>query len=256
MNWAPNVGTLGGSERALVDQTMESRIRLQLDELISSGLAGQRLPSERELASVLGVARMTLRRLLDTFIQDGRVERKVGSGTFIAKPLIASQMQLASFSEEMRSRGMKPSSTVIVNETVSVRSDLASTLVVPIDTFATRITRVRRGDDEPIGVETVFIPQWCNFSLSDEELKGSLYELLAQKYGVYVQSARVEISVAKPSTRICELLEISSEDSCMRIDMVDVDQSGRRIMAATCWYRADRYHVRMSTARMQNRVAS
>jgi hypothetical protein len=31
--------------------------------------------------------------------------------------------------------------------------------------------------------------------------------------------------------------------------MVDADQHGRRIMVATCWYRADRYRVHLGTSR-------
>lgn len=46
---------------------------------------GSRLPPERELAGHYGVARNTLRRLLEELAQEGLLERQVGRGTFVPR---------------------------------------------------------------------------------------------------------------------------------------------------------------------------
>ena len=52
---------------------------------------GSRLPPERELATTLGVSRMTLRQALDGLVQRGLLVRAGGRGTYVAEPEGASR---------------------------------------------------------------------------------------------------------------------------------------------------------------------
>jgi GntR family uxuAB operon transcriptional repressor len=57
-----------------------------LDQLHSGQWrAGDRLPTERELADTFGVSRTTVRKALADFKQQGLIEQTVGSGTFVAQ---------------------------------------------------------------------------------------------------------------------------------------------------------------------------
>lgn len=66
---------------------MEDKVHTRLRSWIAaSGLKeGARLPAERELATTLGVTRAELRKALLVMEVDGRLERGVGRGTFLAK---------------------------------------------------------------------------------------------------------------------------------------------------------------------------
>ena len=46
---------------------------------------GEKIPSERELAENFSVSRMTLRQAIQTLVDEGILERKIGSGTFVAR---------------------------------------------------------------------------------------------------------------------------------------------------------------------------
>jgi GntR family transcriptional regulator len=71
--------------------------------------AGDRLPTERELAGELGVARPTLRRSMQLLESAGVVERRQGSGTYVAQPRVSMDMRvLMSFSRGMLSAGLRP----------------------------------------------------------------------------------------------------------------------------------------------------
>ena len=55
---------------------------------------GDRLPSERELSNLLGVSRTTVRQGLKVIESMGRIETRVGSGTFVTNKNILTQFNL------------------------------------------------------------------------------------------------------------------------------------------------------------------
>ena len=62
------------------------QIHNQLRENIESGKwkVGQKIPAERELAASFDVSRMTLRQAIQALVDEGILERRVGSGTVVA----------------------------------------------------------------------------------------------------------------------------------------------------------------------------
>jgi len=63
----------------------QQQVAISLRRDIAEGryAEGARLPPERELAAAYGIARNTLRRLLDELSAEGLLERHVGRGTFV-----------------------------------------------------------------------------------------------------------------------------------------------------------------------------
>lgn len=58
----------------------------RLRERIRSGELGPRLPSQLELAELLGVSPKTVQKALDILKAEGLVYGRPGLGTFVAKP--------------------------------------------------------------------------------------------------------------------------------------------------------------------------
>ena len=63
------------------------QIHDQIKSEIEQGIwkIGDRLPSERELAVKFNVSRMTLRQAIQNLADEGILERKIGSGTYVAR---------------------------------------------------------------------------------------------------------------------------------------------------------------------------
>ena len=75
---------------------------------------GQKLPSERDLAEQFMVSRMTLRQAISLLVEEGVLERRVGSGTFVASTRVQEKMRgTTSFTEIVISQGKVPSSQLI-----------------------------------------------------------------------------------------------------------------------------------------------
>ena len=90
--------------------TKQRATRQQVMDLIRELGVGTAIPSERQLSADLGVSRLTLRAALDELAQEGYLVRRQGSGTYVQRPKISQQLTMTSFSEDMRRRGMVPSS--------------------------------------------------------------------------------------------------------------------------------------------------
>ena len=54
---------------------------------------GERLPSERDLAEQFDVSRMTLRQAVSLLVEEGVLERRVGSGTFVSSTRVQEKMR-------------------------------------------------------------------------------------------------------------------------------------------------------------------
>ena len=92
------------------------RIHDQIKKEIDEGLwkIGDRLPSERDLAERFEVSRMTLRQAITLLVEEGILERRVGSGTYIASSRVQEKMRgTTSFTEIVKSQGKKPSTKLI-----------------------------------------------------------------------------------------------------------------------------------------------
>src|SRR5688572_7696175 len=98
--------------------TKQSQVRDELLGMVEELAVGDAIPSERRLASHLGVSRPTLRAVVDDLVREGLLRRRHGSGTYVAEPKIALPLTMTSFTEDMRRRGMRPGSRVRSFETV------------------------------------------------------------------------------------------------------------------------------------------
>jgi len=71
-------------------------------DVIAAGslLPGDRLPPERELASMLGASRPSLREALRSLKAEGRVDVRHGTGVFVAEPETTRTLRAALYAEE------------------------------------------------------------------------------------------------------------------------------------------------------------
>lgn len=92
------------------------QIQRALMEKIQSGelSEGDPLASEEELSRHYQVSRMTARQALHGLKTSGYAFSEKGRGTFVTRPKLEKNiMHLQGFTEEMRQRGMKPSSKLL-----------------------------------------------------------------------------------------------------------------------------------------------
>lgn len=225
-----------------------------VDDVISGLGPGDPLPSERELAENLGVSRMTLRRAIGALVEEGRVTSRQGHGTFVASSPIVKTPSLTSFSQDMISRGLSPSTKVLHTSEVPLSDFTESNFCFrgsnPHDT-AWRIVRLRLANNIPMCLETVHLLTAMFPGLTEEPLETSLYEIMALRYGVRVMSADQWVSSLALTPNQAKSLQRPAGDPALKVRRMSSDRRGSIIELTESIYRGDRYEF-ASTARRRD----
>src|ERR1700752_2329342 len=94
------------------DAPLYARIKRLVTEAVSGGelRPGDSIPAERDIAEMLNVSRVTVRKAFSELVGEGVLTQKRGSGTYVANPSRRIEQplsRLTSFTEDMRSRGLR-----------------------------------------------------------------------------------------------------------------------------------------------------
>ncbi|MGZ4463142.1 MAG: GntR family transcriptional regulator, partial [Gaiellaceae bacterium] len=135
--------------------TKQAEARERVLDLIEQLEVGDSIPSERLLSAELGISRLTLRAALDDLAHEGYLIRRRGSGTFVSEPKIAQELTMSSFTDDMRRRGMTPSSRTLDLRVVPAGAMLGRVLHVSPSEPVVVVKRLRLADRETMAIETL-----------------------------------------------------------------------------------------------------
>jgi DNA-binding GntR family transcriptional regulator len=207
---------------------------------------GHRLPSEADLASLYGVARMTVRQAIGSLASEGLLIRRQGLGTFVSEDGPTRQAGLLrSFSEEMQELGRDVRTTLVSATVTQPPPDARDALHLGQGAAAIMVRRLRSLDGRPVVVQASWLP-YARFTGLDAEplLDGSLYAMLEGPYGVQVARARQAYSIALVDESDAALLGLMVRDPVLRTVRTTYDRSGLAIEYAISSMRAG-YPVEM-----------
>jgi GntR family histidine utilization transcriptional repressor len=108
-------------------------VKTSIEERIAAGgwQAGVRLPSERELVQEFGCARMTVHRALRELEDEGLIERRQGSGSYVAElHPISNLLQVRDIHDEIAERGHQHTTQVCSVERERASADIAAAMRV------------------------------------------------------------------------------------------------------------------------------
>ena len=180
-----------------INKPLYARIQEYIAELILSGKLAPdaKIQSEREFSDDLGVSRMTVRRALTELVNEGLLERKHGSGTYVAKPKITYEsFELANYTEAMQRRNVAAASQLLEFGQVIASRRLAESLQIEIGSPIYRVAMLRFANRVPVVLERVFISCMLCPNLEEWDLeKSSLQDLLTDAY--HVEPGRISQTV-------------------------------------------------------------
>jgi len=142
---------------------------------------GESIPGENQLKDSYKVSLITIRKAISELVNEGYLYRIQGRGTYPINRMINRPLNLMSFTEDMREKNFRVESKLL--ELDKIKDEyIAAKIGIPISESLIKIKRIRIVDNEPIALQTSYIPKNI---LSIENAKrlekeNSLYEILKE----------------------------------------------------------------------------
>lgn len=218
---------------------IRDQIKREIDDQVWK--VGERLPSERDLAEEFEVSRMTLRQAVSLLVDEGVLERRVGSGTFVASTRVQEKMRgTTSFTEIIKSQGKEPSSQLIsYRRTIPNDQEVEKLGILKTDNII-RMERVRYADKVPVVYEVAAIPEKFIKDFAKEEITKHFFQTL-QAHGYKIGKSHQTIYSRLAKDKIAQYLEIPKGHAILGLTQVSYLEDGTAFEFVKSQYAGDRF---------------
>jgi GntR family transcriptional regulator len=245
----------------LIDKNSPLPLYFQLEEEIKQLIESEQftpgtlLPSERELSEKYKISRMTVRQAITNLANKGYLYREKGKGTFVAEKKFEQDLQgLTSFTEDMKSRGLTPGSKLIKFGVIDAFIDVKKKLMVEENEPIFQIQRIRLANEQPIALETSYIPVKFAPELNEDILKGSIYQYVENQSRLKIGSATQILESSVVNQFEIEHLNLKKGDPVLLIERHTLLEDGRPLEIVKSSYRADKYKFTINIKRGFNYI--
>lgn len=217
--------------------------------------AHEAIPSERQLEEQYSLSRPTIRQAIDLLERQGLLYRVHGKGTFVSPPKLQKGiLELTSFSEDMRNRGLKPGQRILEFGPVTANEKVARQLgLKEKEREVLRIKRLRTGNETPIGLQDSYLRLPGGQTITREEIEqhGSIYKILQEKFGLFPTEAdeTLEVTLATPEEGM--LLQVPEGSPLLLNERTLWSQNRQAIEFVRILYRGDKYKYFVRLTRKQ-----
>jgi len=216
------------------------RVRQSLQKMIENGqlAPGQALPSERDLAKLLDLSRVTVRKAIAGLAEEGLLTQRHGAGTFVAERIVKSFSRLTGFTDDLRARGLKPRVKFLERSIGKVTPEEALALHLSPGAAVIRLRRLRFADDKPLALETSVVPQ--SILPDPQRVKLSLYDTL-EELGCRPVRALQRLRAIGLDAEQAQLLQLPVGEAALAIERRAFLDDGRVVEFTASIYRGDAY---------------
>jgi GntR family transcriptional regulator len=221
------------------------RLQVDLAALIARTPAGQRLPSEPELAKQLGVSRATLRDAMRTFETQGLIRRRQGSGTFVVGKVQAldSGLEVLESLETMAKRlNLEITLSNLSVDQVAADADCAASLNLAVGASVLCVRRVIRTDGRPVAYLVDTLPEdVLHIEDVPADFHGSVLDFLLGR-GDMLKSSRANVSAIGATAEVAKALEIQRGDVLLHFYSQLFDGNGKVVDYSLSYFIPGYFH--------------
>jgi len=219
------------------------QLRRRIEDGIQQGIieGDSPLPSERELAALTGLSRVTVRKAAQAMVKDGLIVQRQGSGSFVSQPsqrVEQSLSRLTSFTEDMSRRGFDSVSKWLERGVFLPSPEETVVLALGAEDYVSRIARLRLASGRPMAIERASLP--TDLLPKPTEVTSSLYEVLEQDDNRPIRAIQ-KLSAINLGPEDAALLGVEANVAGLRIERTSYLQTGRVVEFTRSIYRGDSY---------------
>ena len=218
-----------------------------LTELIDTGRfkAGEKLPSEVELAKMCGVNRNTLRQAISGLVAKGLLKKVKGVGSFVTDSpgveLRHDINKIASFKDYFGSANLEEKTIVLELEHGIADKEVADRLLLGAERRVVLLKRLRTGDGAPFIYEESYLPYNMFKDLSAEDAAGSLYRVITDKFKIELVKSHQVIRAVNLNKKISTMFNLPEKTAGLLMENITFDRNNTPVELLYSYCRGDKY---------------
>lgn len=230
---------------SLTDQ-VKAHIKQQI---LASAYEGDRIPSETDLASELGVSRTTIRDALSRLENEGVVYRKQGAGTFVNRPGLRIRSRLEeiwSYESVLKAHGYEPSVRVLDIRVESIGEEAAAGLQIEPGDEVIVIEKLFMEDKEPVILTNNQIPTvLVDGAFTSRDAMAPIFEFVSRFANRHLSYYISEIVPVTATNSLAQQLRIAEGNALIAFDEIGYDENNDPILRACSYFRDDLLRFRL-----------
>jgi GntR family transcriptional regulator len=218
---------------------------------------GERIASEHQLCARFKVSRPTIRQALDVLVQEGRLYRHAGRGTFSTlTPGGDRRLRVIGSLGDMIALGDETWFKVLSRDVVRVPANIAQALRLAPGSSGYRIVGVRHADHGPFQHATTYLPTSIGMALADEDLsKTSVIGAIERQLRMPAKNMEQVTDAALAPRQVAELLQIRPRSPVLLFQRTYFAASGEPLEHAVTYQSCQRYPYRVVFSRPERRTS-
>jgi GntR family transcriptional regulator len=219
------------------------------ERILTNQFEGDRIPSETDLATELGVSRTTIRDALSRLEIEGVIYRKQGSGTFVNRPGLRIKSRLEeiwSYEAVLEAHGYSPSNRILGLKIVPADPDVAADLARPAGEPMLMVEKLFLEDQEPVILTRNFIPQETIVEpYIEDDLRRPVFEFLAQFCQRHLNYYLSDIVPVIATGRLAGRLHLPDPTALLSLEEIGYDDNNEPVIKAYSYFRDDLIRLRL-----------
>lgn len=223
----------------------------QLSERIRAliGSAGDegRLPSEDELARTFEVSRATVRRAVETLVQEGELVRRQGRGTFIARPRVVGHLDRLSPFVDAFTDDDRVETRLLTFAWVSGPEYELPVAIGGPDGEALMFERLYLSDGTPHALVRVMVPSAIGRRITRAQIEmHPIYHVLRDQLKETLWEAHVTVRCEPADRATAQALKVAEGSWLLVLGRATTREKGEVVEVATHFLRPDVYQLELT----------
>ena len=205
------------------DQPLYEVVRAGINERLHSGrwAAGDRIPTEGQLAQEFGVGIGTIRRAVEELVAEGLLIRRARIGTTVARLTDARAFDMFFSFVDAAGKPVKVSAKLRSFRREKASKELAERLGLAHGAPVARVENIRLVGATPVMLDRIWIPFARFKDLTPQSFsarRDSIYSYYQEQYGISVVRVLEDLGACAAEGGLAEVLELEQGAPLLRIE--------------------------------------
>lgn len=219
-------------------------------DIVLSSENNTKIPSERDLMEILNFSRPTVQKAINTLEAEGYLYKIDKQGTFtIERTMSRNINRLSGFTADTLEASFVPQTEILEYKIIEANDKIAKKMMINPQTKVHYCLRIRKRDDEPIMLDFSYFADFCFADISENELRGSLYDYIENKKNLAISHSDLSIDCEIGDDKICKLLCLEQKSAVLRAKQVSRLKDGRIFEYTISYSNPEKYKLNCRASR-------